>query len=327
MKLERMMAITILLLNRKRVQAQELADRMEVSLRTIYRDLESLNLAGIPIVSYTGAEGGYEIMDSFRLDRQMLSFDELVALSTALRGLQSTQVLDQSNMDRLLNKVGALISQTEQGRFTEREQVLVDFTPWRNSDTERIKYASLQQAIHANKLIQFSYTDGQGSESERTIEPMGLVLKRYAWYLHGYCLSREDYRIFKLSRISNLQMLAESYNRRTVTLNELNERMGIPPAISKQTFDLVLQFADEAKVAAVDYFDESTIEKLPDGSLLVRTTLPNEKWLIGFLLRYKTSIRVLEPAHIAAEVRRTALKIAAMYPDADPIDVDSLQNH
>jgi len=315
MKLERMMAITILLLNRKRVQAQELADRMEVSLRTIYRDLESLNLAGIPIVSYTGAEGGYEIMDSFRLDRQMLSFDELVALSTALRGLQSTQVLDQSNMDRLLNKVGALISQTEQGRLTEREQLLVDFTPWRNSDTERNKYTSLQQAIHANKLIQFSYTDGNGNESERTIEPMGLVLKRYAWYLHGYCLSREDYRIFKLSRIRNLQMLTESYNRRTVTLNELNERMGIPPAISNQTFDLVLQFTDEAKVAAVDYFDESTIEKLPDGSLLVRTTLPDEKWLIGFLLRYKTNIRVLEPAHIAAEVRRTALEIAAMYPD------------
>ena len=88
MKLEQeLMAITILLLNRKRVQAQELADRLEVSLRTIYRDLESLNLAGIPIVSYTGAEGGFEIMENFRLDRQMLSFDELIALSTALRGL------------------------------------------------------------------------------------------------------------------------------------------------------------------------------------------------------------------------------------------------
>ncbi|MFE6954519.1 helix-turn-helix transcriptional regulator, partial [Bacillus velezensis] len=90
MKLERLMTITILLLNRKRVQAQELADQLVVSLRTIYRDLDSLGQAGIPIVSYTGMEGGYEIMDSFRLDRQLLSFDELTALSTALRGLEST---------------------------------------------------------------------------------------------------------------------------------------------------------------------------------------------------------------------------------------------
>ena len=87
MKLERLMTITILLLNRKRIQAQELADRLEVSLRTVYRDLDSLGQAGIPIVSYTGMEGGYEIRDSFRLDLQWLSFYEMTALSTAIRGL------------------------------------------------------------------------------------------------------------------------------------------------------------------------------------------------------------------------------------------------
>src|ERR1700730_6607732 len=134
------MAITILLLNRKRVQAQELADRLEVSLRTIYRDLESLNLAGIPIVSYTGAEGGFEIMENFRLDRQMLSFDELIALSTALRGLHSSQAFSKQNLDGLLDKVGALVSKAEQGRMAGADQVIIDLNPWKRSSSERNKY-------------------------------------------------------------------------------------------------------------------------------------------------------------------------------------------
>ncbi|WP_240420729.1 helix-turn-helix transcriptional regulator [Paenibacillus periandrae] len=315
MKLERLMAITILLLNRKRVQAQELADRLEVSLRTIYRDLESLSLAGIPIVSYTGTEGGYEIMDSFRMDRQMLSFDELLALFTALRGLQSSQALNHTHVDRLLDKVGALVSQAEQGRLAERDQVLIDFTPWRNSETERSKYDSLQKSINDKKLIRFTYTDGQGEESERCVEPMGLVLKKYSWYLHGYCLNRTDYRIFKLSRLRDMQVLDESFNRRAMTLTKLNERWGTPQQ-QQQTIDLVLRFTGEAKVSAADRFDENEIERLADGSLLVRTTFPDGKWIIGFLLHYKTDLIILEPAHIAAEVRKMALDISALYLDS-----------
>ncbi|MFD0617123.1 helix-turn-helix transcriptional regulator [Paenibacillus sp. GCM10027629] len=315
MKLERLMAITILLLNRKRVQAQELADRMEVSLRTIYRDLESLNLAGIPIISYTGAEGGYEIMDSFRLDRQMLSLDELIALSTAIRGLQSTQAVHHSHMDRLLDKVGALVSQAEQGRLTERDQLIVDFTPWRKSEVERAKYEALQQAIRETKLIQFGYTDGQGEETQRCVEPIGLVLKRYTWYLHGYCLTREDYRTFRLSRIHHLQIRPDTYDRRDVALAKLNERMDAQLRADRheQTCHLVLEFSGDAKVAAVDHFDEQDIERLPSGSLLVRTTVPRQKWLIGFLLHFKTDVIVREPADLAVEVKKAALEIAAMY--------------
>ncbi|MCU6711378.1 YafY family transcriptional regulator [Paenibacillus sp. J5C_2022] len=322
MKLERLMAITILLLNRKRVQAQELAERLEVSLRTIYRDLESLSLAGIPIVSYTGTEGGYEIMESFRLDRQMLSLDELNVLVTALRGLQSTQALTHSHMDRLLNKVGALVSQAEQGRFAAGDQILVDFTPWRSGEAERVKYESLQQAVQDTKLIRFAYTDGKGEETERLIEPMGLVLKRYAWYLHGYCLEREDYRIFKLARMRTLQIQSESFHRRAMTISMLNDRWTAPR--SERKVDLVLRFTGEAKVRAADYFDESQIERQPDGALLVRTALPDEKWLIGFLLRFRTDVLVVEPAHLADALRDTALEIAALYEPTSSVTIDDM---
>lgn len=307
------MAITILLLNRKRVQAQELADRLEVSLRTIYRDLESLNLAGIPIVSYTGAEGGFEIMENFRLDRQMLSFDELMALSTALRGLHSSQAFRNQNLDGLLDKVGALVSKAEQGRVAGAAQVIIDLNPWKSSSSERNKYDMLHKAVSDNRLIRFTYTNGQGGETERCIEPMGLVLKGYTWYLHGYCLNRDDYRMFRLSRIRNLLILEDTFQRRMATLSELNENWG--PQRDSKMVDLVLRFTGPAKVPAEDHFDSNEIERQPDGSLIVRVRYPDNDWLIGFLLQFRTDLFILEPPHIAEAVRKSALEISKLYID------------
>lgn len=307
------MTITILLLNRKRVQAQELADRLEVSLRTIYRDLESLNLAGIPIVSYTGAEGGFEIMDNFRMDRQMLSFDELIALSTALRGLHSSQALSTRNLDGLLDKVGALVSKAEQNHVADADQIIIDLSPWRNSPSERIKYDTLHKAVSDIRLIHFTYTDGQGEETERCIEPMGLVLKGYTWYLHGYCLVRDDYRMFRLSRIRDILILEDTFQRRLMALSELNGNWS--PKHDSKMIDLVLRFRGTAKVSAVDHFDPDEIERQPDGSLIIRTKYPNNEWLIGFLLSFRTNLVILEPPHISAAVRKSALEISKLYID------------
>ncbi|WP_168120866.1 YafY family protein [Paenibacillus sp. HB172176] len=314
MKLERLMTITILLLNRKRVQAQELAERLEVSLRTVYRDLETLGQAGIPIVSYTGMDGGYEIMESFRLDRQLLSFEELTALSTALRGLQSTRAYDQSPMDLLLGKVGAMVAQAEQGRIgvNEGERIQIDFTPWQNSKEARARYETLRQAVDERRLIRFTYTSRQGEKHEREVEPMALVLKSYSWYLQGYCRLREDYRIFKLSRIRELDVQLGRFERRTGSLPELNDKWRTPAA-RQEKLPVVLQFKTSAAVSVMDRFDEKDIERLTDGTIMVRMTCGNEQWLIRNLLHYRTDVIVVEPAGLAAKVRQAALDIAAQY--------------
>jgi predicted DNA-binding transcriptional regulator YafY len=315
MKLERLMTITILLLNRKRVQAQELADQLEVSLRTIYRDLDSLGQAGIPIVSYTGMEGGYEIMDSFRLDRQLLSFDELTALSAALRGLESTKAYDRSIMDRLLGKVGAMVAQAEQGRAGEGESIQIDFTPWKNSEEDQRRYDTLHQAIKDRKLLTFKYTSRKGEELERVVEPMVLVMKSYSWYLYGYCRLRGDYRIFKLSRIRELHVQADTFIRRTDSLAQLNDRWAAPER--REGIPVTLQFQASVSVFVMNRFDEKDIERLPDGRIIVRTTCSNENWLIGMVLHYRTDVIVLEPASMAAKVRQVALDIAGQYDVSD----------
>lgn len=318
MKLERLMTITILLLNRKRVQAQELADQLEVSLRTIYRDLDSLGQAGIPIVSYTGMDGGYEIMDSFRLDRQLLSFDELTALSTALRGLESTKAYNHSNMDLLLSKVGAMVAQAEQGLTGEGDRIHIDFTPWKNSEEDQSRYDLLRQAVNDRKLIRFKYTSRSGDEQEREVEPMSLVLKNYAWYLHGYCRLRDDYRIFKLTRIRNLGIQAGTFMRRTESPKQLNDIWKAPEINeAEEGIPVVLQFKASAAVSVMDHFDEKDIERLPDGQLLVRTTYSSKRWLIRTVFHYMTDVIVLEPEYIAAKVRQTALDIAGHYGRVD----------
>lgn len=314
MKLERLMTITILLLNRKRVQAQELADQLEVSLRTIYRDLDTLGQAGIPIVSYTGTEGGYEIMDSFRLDRQLLSFDELTALSAALRGLESTKAIEQSNMDRLLSKVGAMVAQAEKGRSGEGERVAIDFTPWRNSAEDQGRYEALRQAVNERKLITFQYTSRSGEE-QRDVEPMALVLKGYSWYLHGYCRLRDDYRIFKLSRIRGLVVQSVNFVRRPESLEQLNDRWTRPN--THEIIQVTLRFKASAALSVMDRFEEKDIQRLPDGQLLVRINCSNVEWFIGMVLHYRTNVVVLEPASIAERVRQTALDIARQYGEPD----------
>lgn len=313
MKLERLLAITILLLNRKRVQAPELADRLEVSLRTIYRDLESLNLAGIPIVSYTGAEGGFEIMDTFRMDRQLLSFDELIALSTALRGLHTSEAFDTRNLDGLLDKVGALVSKAEKSNGADANHIMIDLSPWRKNASERMKYDVLHKAVKDTKKIRFAYTDGQGKETERWIEPMGLILKGYTWYLHGFCLVRDDYRMFRLSRIRNLLLLEEKFQRRLMALSELKKSW--TPKRDDDLIDLVLRFRGAATVSAADHFDAEEIERQPDGSLIIRATYPDNEWLIGFLLSFSTNLVVLEPPHLSAALRKSAYEISKLYPD------------
>ncbi|MFC0390032.1 helix-turn-helix transcriptional regulator [Paenibacillus mendelii] len=313
MKLERLMAITILLLNRKRVQAQELADRLEVSLRTIYRGLETLSMSGIPIVSYSGNDGGFEIMESFRLDRQLLSFDELHTLFTALKSLHSTLALKKDDMDRLLDKVGALLSRTEHKRIADTDQIAVDLTPWKSGTASLSLYEALHAAVQEKKLIRFTYTDSHGAVTERSIEPHMLVLKGYTWYVHGYCLTREDYRLFRLTRMRDMIILPESFNRRSMTLTEVNEQW--EKAWDQETVNLVLRFTGTAIVPAMDHFDAADTDQQSDGSLIVRTQYSYKSYesLIGFLLGFKSDLYIIEPDYLAAAVCQSALDVYSLY--------------
>jgi len=313
MKLDRLLAITMLLLNRKRVGAKELADRFEVSLRTIYRDLETINQAGIPIISYAGAAGGYELMDKYRLDRQMLSLDELQSIIIALRGVKST--MDDREISTLLEKVGALVTRSEQvATDSLHRELLIDINPWHGGEEEKEKLAVLRQAIRQSRLVSFSYTSGLGDDSQRVCEPMAVVLKGYLWYLYGYCRLRDDYRVFRISRIGELVQQEESFDRREGEIEQLGYQVGITSHWrDTNVIKLILRFEPPAKARVYDYFDRSAIVTEAGGTLLVTSEQPEEPWLYSMLLGYGDQVTVLEPPHVALELVRQAENIIKRY--------------
>jgi len=311
MKIDRLLAITMLLLNRKRVSAKELAERFEVSLRTIYRDVETISQAGVPIISYSGADGGYEMMDSYKLERQMLTLDELQAIVIALRGVRAT--LNDQAIGSLLDKVGALMAKSEHS-LTEMKsrECLIDINPWSNGKDDDEKLALLRQSIQETKVIRFSYTSSLGTDSERTCEPVAVILKGYIWYLYGYCLLRNDFRVFRLSRIRCLEVSGHHFDKREVDLDKLQfEELTSPGEYPMVT--IKLRFQPSAKARVYDYFSSSTIIEEDEGTLLVTSTQPDEPWLYRMLLEYGEEVKVLEPEDVATRLVEKVEYILRLY--------------
>ncbi len=311
-KLDRLLAIVMLLLSRGRVTARDLAQRFEVSDRTIYRDIEAINRAGIPVVSRAGITGGYEIMEGFRLDRQYLSLKELRSIVTALKGVRYT--LDDPDLDVLLAKVDAIAGKAEHGGFKATgaaNPFVIHPNAWQTSSWDRDKFAQLRSAIQDFKCVRMTYMNAGGLLSDRVVEPISLVLKGYVWYLYAFCRLREDGRIFRLSRIKQLTILPNPFAPRGDSLEELDARWAFQDEL--RLVSLVLHFSERVRVRVEDHFEPAEIEGQSDGSLLVRVHYPEDSWLYGMLLSYGPDVRVLEPFHITSILKEKAQRIANLY--------------
>ncbi|CEG27123.1 helix-turn-helix transcriptional regulator [Bacillus sp. B-jedd] len=310
MKVHRLLSIVMQLLRRKRISGQELADLFEVSLRTIYRDLETINSAGIPIVSYSGANGGYEIMEQYHIDRQMVTSEELHSILTALKGIQSS--LEDPDLADLMVKVGALLTKSEQGQLGEAGETLIfDTNIWRGGHVDKSLIATLRETARNRHVVLFNYTNAEGTGEPRTVEPIGLAWKGYAWYLYAYCRLRNDYRTFRLSRMKELVVLDERFIRREISLEELDARWGKQDAAN--LVSMVLRFHPRARVKVEEYFPPEEITVTDNGYFIVRTEHEEDVWLYGTLLSYGTDVSVLEPKHVAENIKVRARQIYRLY--------------
>ena len=310
MKINRLLSIVMYLLSRKRMSGQELAELFEVSLRTIYRDLETINSAGIPIVSYSGANGGYEIMEQYRIDRQIVTLEDLHSIMNALKGIQSS--LDDPALDDLMAKVGALVTKSEQSRLEEAgEKLIFDTKIWRGIHVDRPMLTSLRQAAKNRLVVLFKYTNSEGTGELRTVEPIGLAWKGYTWYLYAYCRLRKDYRTFRLTRIKELVVSAERFANRDISMEDLDARWGRQD--TENQIRMVLRFHSRARAKVEEYFPPEEITITEDGNLVVRTEHAEDKWLYGTLLSYGTDVTVLEPKHLADNIKERARQIYSLY--------------
>ncbi|MCL2030095.1 MAG: YafY family transcriptional regulator [Oscillospiraceae bacterium] len=300
MKLDRLLGILTVLLQNDRVTAPELAAKFEVNRRTVGRDIDALCQAGIPVVTYPGAGGGISIAEGFKLDKSVLTAEELGSLIAALKGLGS--VSERSHIERTLDKLragaGAVVSL--------REPVVIDLAShYKGQLTGKIE--TIKRAILEARLIAFDYFYEKG-RSHRRIEPYFVLFQWSSWYVFGFCLERRDWRLFKLARLWELEICEETYAVRD-----------IPP----ERRDFNARFTDDIKLAAV--FDPSERYKLIESyglhcyteteeGLRLEIGFTNRDFLIHWLLGFGGNVRVLEPESIAEELKAAAVKILSRYP-------------
>lgn len=206
MKIDRLISIIMVLLNNERVSAIQLAEMFEVSTRTIYRDIETISLAGIPITTYNGANGGISIMEEYKVDKKIFTTSDI---STILMGLSSiSTTLSNKEIIGTLEKVKSLLPK-EQAKDIELKsnQITIDLTTWMGNKSFQSNIEKVKSALNDNKHLQFEYYGINRNKDKRCIEPYKLILKENNWYLQGYCTLKKDFRVFKLFRISNLEIL------------------------------------------------------------------------------------------------------------------------
>ncbi|CAH1198974.1 hypothetical protein PAECIP111893_01195 [Paenibacillus plantiphilus] len=313
MKIERLLAIVIYLLNNGRTSAALLARKFEVSSRTIQRDMEAINLAGIPIVAYPGLQGGFEIMEGYRLSHQVLTKDELIAVMTGLRGLQS-HASDERDVAGTLEKMRAMLRKNEL-HYTDKalEQWIIDLSPWTSNEEEKRKNALLRQAIAQRNVVTFQYTNLQGVVSQAATEPASVVHKGSHWYLYGFCRASLKAKLYRLSRMRELAITPDIFNREIEPYDASAIEAGW--MLSSSTVRLVLRFQPSVRVRVEDAMQEGIITYEDSGTLLVEVVYPEDEWVYGMLLSYGDAVEVLAPDSIRTIIRDRAMKIWQIYSE------------
>ena len=308
MKVDRLVSIIMILLDKKRIGAQELADMFEVSPRTIYRDIDAINMAGIPVRGASGVGGGFEIMPEYKIDKKVFSTDDLSALLMGLSSLSN--IVRGDELVHALAKVKSFIP-ADRAKDIELKanQIWIDLSPWTGNSNIQPYLEMIKGVLQEKKLLSFEYIAHHGKKPTRTVEPYQLVLKSSQWYLQGYCHKRNDFRLFRLSRMSNLQMKEDTfelrdYEKPTLDFEDLLETMQtkIKIRIHKSVMDRVLDFCS--------YEDFS-----PDGDeyYIVRFPFIENEYHYDILLGFGNKCECLEPLHIRAEMKRRIHDIAAVY--------------
>lgn len=291
MKINRLLEITLILMNRGTVTARELADRFGVSARTIYRDIDVLSGAGVPVYTCKGSNGGIHLMEDYSLNKAIVSEHEADSLMLALKTLQATRFPE---LNATLDKLGALFKKS-----TQNDWVHVDFSPWGSEPNYENKFVNIKMAILNRKVIKFDYLSSLGEKTTRTVEPLQLVYKGQAWYLLGWCRSREDLRMFRISRMKNMTLMQDGFTPRSLESQaETKASPADPPDITRA----VLRFRPEIMYRVYDDYDEDSITRNADGTCDVEMTVPEDEWLFGYILSFGSYVEVLSPDSLREKI-------------------------
>lgn len=298
LQINRLFEIIYILLNKKIVTAGTLAEYFEVSVRTIYRDIGILSSAGIPIYTNQGKGGGIALLDNYVLNKSILSENEQ---NEILFALQSLSLTPNSEKNKILSKLSSLFDKNIVN------WIEVDPSPWGSNKDQIYKFTTLKNAILNYLIIEFEYINNCGRKSTRKVEPVKLLFKANTWYLYGFCLYRNEYRTFKISRMSNIKVTDDHFARKSERIKQNQQKS------SQKMIDVKLEISSNSAYRVYDEFSEEKIIKNQDGSFTIDASFPESKWLIGYLLSFGDDIDIIEPQQLRNIIQDKAEKIFNKY--------------
>lgn len=288
MQMNRLFKIVYFLLENGKTTAPELSEKFEVSIRTIYRDLDAISAAGIPIYATQGKGGGISLLENYVLDKSLLSDKEKEQILMSLQGIAATE---GEKTDDLLSKLSAVF-QSKNADWIE-----VDFSDWVKNTANQDVFNEIKEAIFNKHIITFSYFGSNCSYLKRSVKPIKLMFKSKDWYLYGFCLLKNDYRFFKLTRIKDLVVSSEAFTR------EISE---VPIAKMKiQNYNMVsvdLKFSPQVAFRVYDEFTDRVTTDC-ENNLYVTVNLPNNNIMYSYLLTFGSDVEVIAPEYVRQGIK------------------------
>lgn len=303
MKIDRIIGILTILLQMDKVTAPYLAEKFEVSRRTINRDIEDMCKAGIPIVTLQGRNGGISIMDGYRIDKTLLTNNDMSSILSALKGLDSISL---TNKYKILIEKLSVSKNNNSDVLPSNEHIIIDLSSWQKSLLVP-KVELIQSAIKRSETISFRYFSSKG-ETIRELEPLSLIFKWSSWYVWGYCLTRNDYRLFKLNRITELK------EGKPVTKKHIQATPDFSfDNIFPTEFTIEAVFDSSVKWRLIDEYGIDSFTELENGRLYFVNKCSDKYSLFSWLLTFGDSVELLEPKYLRSEFIEYLQKISRIY--------------
>ena len=301
---DRLFQIVYLLIEKPKMTARELAEIFEVSERTIYRDLDKLTLAGVPVYTSQGKNGGISILPDYVLDKSVLTVEEKGKIIESLNALN--EVSPSGDKDAVA-KLRSFLGEEYQ------DWIEIEFSGWGNSKEEGVRFAQLKDAILKHQYVEITYSGNRKGMLKRKIKPLKLCFKEQAWYLYAYCCLREDYRFFKLKRMSQLEVSDKHFEPEAVgkvltegTRNYVN---------TKESIRVTLEISQEMAFRAYEELTDVSI--MDNGKLRCQMEINDKKWFTSYVLSYGSHMRILEPLEIKEYVRQEIESMKHLYEESN----------
>jgi len=281
MQINRLFEMVHILLNKKNVTAKELAEHFEVSIRTVYRDIETLTFAGIPVYSSRGKNGGIRLLESYVLNKTLISQDEQ---NEILYALQSLKAASYPEVEEILEKMSLIFNKSSDN------WIEIDFSRYGAEDSTL--FENIKKAILNKKTVNFTYHNTKGEKSRRTADPLKIWFKEKAWYLFAYCHEKKSIRQFKINRIKGLTLTEEHFDKSMEDFEINDEKEAV------KRVKVIAEIDKSQAYRVYDEFSEENINKMKDGNFEVIMENPENEWVYGYLFSFGEYLKVKEPERI-----------------------------